>query len=133
MCSLNHHIAPLKQGVARILSDTLTRHEHDHDFKVEVQTCSITYLHRDLFRSEIIFAGTSLSHRRFRDAIDVLAFLPRLNRFGPRQTLDETLRQTNVLAQTVFGAERSVQASTGLFFVLDRGPGRPVQDTKTKA
>ncbi|SCV74706.1 BQ2448_7735 [Microbotryum intermedium] len=43
-------IAPLKQGVARILSDTLTRHEHDHDFKVAVQTCSITYLHRNLFR-----------------------------------------------------------------------------------
>ncbi|SCZ97878.1 BZ3500_MvSof-1268-A1-R1_Chr3-3g06429 [Microbotryum saponariae] len=47
-------IAPLKQGVARILSDTLTRHEHQQDFKVAVQTCSITYLHRNLFRSDVL-------------------------------------------------------------------------------
>lgn len=35
-------MASLKQGVARLVSDVLARHEHDPDFKLAIQTCSIT-------------------------------------------------------------------------------------------
>lgn len=35
-------LAPLKQGVARIVSDTLYRQRDNPDFTLAIQTCSIT-------------------------------------------------------------------------------------------
>lgn len=37
-------IAPLKTGVARIVSDVLTRNRDDLEFEINVLTCSITYM-----------------------------------------------------------------------------------------
>lgn len=37
-------IAPLKTGVARIVSDVLTRNRDDLDFEINVLTCSIAYM-----------------------------------------------------------------------------------------
>lgn len=37
-------IAPLKTGVARIVSDVLTRNRDDPSFEISVLTCSITYM-----------------------------------------------------------------------------------------
>jgi len=37
-------IAPLKTGVARIVSDVLIRNRDDLDFEINVLTCSITYM-----------------------------------------------------------------------------------------
>jgi len=37
-------IAPFKTGVARIVSDVLTRNRDDLDFEINVLTCSITYM-----------------------------------------------------------------------------------------
>lgn len=37
-------IAPLKTGVARVVSDVLTRNRDDPDFEITVLTCSITYM-----------------------------------------------------------------------------------------
>jgi len=37
-------VAPLKTGVARIASDTLTRNRHDPTFEITIVTCSVTYL-----------------------------------------------------------------------------------------
>lgn len=37
-------IAPLKTGVARIVSDVLTRNNDDPNFEISVLTCSITYM-----------------------------------------------------------------------------------------
>ncbi|GJE94486.1 PlsC domain-containing protein [Phanerochaete sordida] len=47
-------IAPLKTGVARIVSDVLTRQRDDPTFEVDVLTCSITYMHRQHFRSDVL-------------------------------------------------------------------------------
>lgn len=47
-------IAPLKTGVARIVSDVLTRNRDKADFSISVLTCSITYMHRQHFRSDVL-------------------------------------------------------------------------------
>ncbi|EJD03308.1 uncharacterized protein FOMMEDRAFT_85043 [Fomitiporia mediterranea MF3/22] len=47
-------IAPLKTGVARLISDVLTRKKDDPTFRIHLLTCSITYMHRQHFRSDIL-------------------------------------------------------------------------------
>ncbi|KAL4078410.1 hypothetical protein V8B97DRAFT_1937206 [Scleroderma yunnanense] len=47
-------IAPLKTGVARIISDVLTRNRDNPDFSISILTCSITYMHRQHFRSDVL-------------------------------------------------------------------------------
>ncbi|KIM69808.1 hypothetical protein SCLCIDRAFT_13166 [Scleroderma citrinum Foug A] len=47
-------IAPLKTGVARIVSDVLTCNRDDPDFSISILTCSITYVHRQHFRSDVL-------------------------------------------------------------------------------
>lgn len=47
-------IAPLKTGVARIVSDTLTQNRDNPDFNISVLTCSVTYMHRQHFRSDVL-------------------------------------------------------------------------------
>ncbi|KAF9241574.1 hypothetical protein BU15DRAFT_87158 [Melanogaster broomeanus] len=47
-------IAPLKTGVARMLSDVLTRNRDNPDFSISILTCSITYMHRQHFRSDVL-------------------------------------------------------------------------------
>ncbi|OSC97413.1 hypothetical protein PYCCODRAFT_1454906 [Trametes coccinea BRFM310] len=47
-------IAPLKTGVARLVSDVLSRNRHNPDFEIDVLTCSITYMHRQHFRSDVL-------------------------------------------------------------------------------
>ncbi|GAA6038685.1 hypothetical protein JCM8097_002344 [Rhodosporidiobolus ruineniae] len=60
MSRYHPEIAPLRQGVSRIVSETLSRHASEEkkdgreEFKLAVQTCSITYLHRNLFRSDVL-------------------------------------------------------------------------------
>ncbi|OBZ70958.1 hypothetical protein A0H81_09023 [Grifola frondosa] len=47
-------IAPLKTGVARLVSDVLSRNRDNPDFEISVLTCSITYMHRQHFRSDVL-------------------------------------------------------------------------------
>ncbi|KAF8973156.1 hypothetical protein BDZ97DRAFT_1779746 [Flammula alnicola] len=47
-------IAPLKTGVARLVSDILSRNRDDPNFEISVLTCSITYMHRQHFRSDVL-------------------------------------------------------------------------------
>ncbi|KDR75246.1 hypothetical protein GALMADRAFT_122972 [Galerina marginata CBS 339.88] len=47
-------IAPLKTGVARLVSDILSRNRDNPDFEITVLTCSITYMHRQHFRSDVL-------------------------------------------------------------------------------
>ncbi|KAI8992895.1 hypothetical protein BD414DRAFT_482616 [Trametes punicea] len=47
-------IAPLKTGVARLVSDVLSRKRDNADFEIDVLTCSITYMHRQHFRSDVL-------------------------------------------------------------------------------
>ncbi|KAK7035454.1 hypothetical protein VNI00_011747 [Paramarasmius palmivorus] len=47
-------IAPFKTGVARLVSDVMTRNREDPDFKISILTCSITYMHRQHFRSDVL-------------------------------------------------------------------------------
>ncbi|KAF6760150.1 hypothetical protein DFP72DRAFT_805275, partial [Ephemerocybe angulata] len=47
-------VAPLKTGVARMVSDVLGRNRDDPDFEVYVLPCSITYMHRQHFRSDML-------------------------------------------------------------------------------
>jgi glycerol-3-phosphate O-acyltransferase/dihydroxyacetone phosphate acyltransferase len=48
------YIAPLRSGVARITSDVLNRNLDNPDFELTLLTCSITYLHRESFRSDVL-------------------------------------------------------------------------------
>jgi len=48
------NIAPLRSGVARITSDVLSRNRDNPDFELTLLTCSITYLHRESFRSDVL-------------------------------------------------------------------------------
>jgi glycerol-3-phosphate O-acyltransferase/dihydroxyacetone phosphate acyltransferase len=45
---------PLKTGVARILSDVLTRNKDNPSFQIALQTCSVTYMHPQHFRSDVL-------------------------------------------------------------------------------
>lgn len=47
-------IAPLKTGVARIMSTVLSRNRDNVDFEISILTCSITYMHRQHFRSDVL-------------------------------------------------------------------------------
>ncbi|KAH8828258.1 hypothetical protein DL96DRAFT_1463865 [Flagelloscypha sp. PMI_526] len=47
-------IAPLKTGVARLLSDVLSRNRNNPNFQIALQTCSVTYMHRQHFRSDVL-------------------------------------------------------------------------------
>ncbi|KAJ6625901.1 hypothetical protein B0H10DRAFT_1782405 [Mycena sp. CBHHK59/15] len=47
-------IAPLKTGVARLISDVLTRNRNNPDFEISLLTCSVTYMHRQHFRSDVL-------------------------------------------------------------------------------
>ncbi|EIW83042.1 hypothetical protein CONPUDRAFT_164054 [Coniophora puteana RWD-64-598 SS2] len=54
MSRYHPEIAPLKTGVARIVSDVLTRNRDKPDFAVAILTCSITYMNREHFRSDVL-------------------------------------------------------------------------------
>ncbi|KAK7472659.1 hypothetical protein VKT23_000772 [Stygiomarasmius scandens] len=47
-------IAPLKTGAARLLSDVLSRNRNEPDFQVTLLSCSITYMHRQHWRSDVL-------------------------------------------------------------------------------
>ncbi|KAF7428289.1 hypothetical protein PC9H_007510 [Pleurotus ostreatus] len=47
-------IAPLKTGVARLVSDILTRNRDNLDFTISILNCSVTYMHRQHFRSDVL-------------------------------------------------------------------------------
>ncbi|KAJ7268813.1 hypothetical protein B0H12DRAFT_1096796 [Mycena haematopus] len=47
-------IAPLKTGVARLISDVLTRNRNDPEFEICLVNCSVTYMHRQHFRSDVL-------------------------------------------------------------------------------
>jgi glycerol-3-phosphate O-acyltransferase/dihydroxyacetone phosphate acyltransferase len=66
-------IAPFKTGVARILSDVLTRNRHNPVFEVLVLPVSITYMHREYFRSDVLITFNSPMSFRVKDHSDFLA------------------------------------------------------------
>ncbi|KAF9812554.1 hypothetical protein IEO21_06144 [Rhodonia placenta] len=66
-------IAPLKTGVARLVSDVLTRNRHNPDFEIFVQTCSITYMHRQHFRSDVLVTFHSPMRFTPKDNPELLA------------------------------------------------------------
>ncbi|TFK23664.1 acyltransferase-domain-containing protein [Coprinopsis marcescibilis] len=47
-------IAPLKTGVARMVTDILGRNRDNPDFEISVLPCAITYMHRQHFRSDVL-------------------------------------------------------------------------------
>ncbi|KAG0142997.1 hypothetical protein CROQUDRAFT_661818 [Cronartium quercuum f. sp. fusiforme G11] len=47
-------LAPLKTGAARIASDVLYQQRDHPKFELKILTCSITYLHRQNFRSDVL-------------------------------------------------------------------------------
>ncbi|THU95394.1 hypothetical protein K435DRAFT_666471 [Dendrothele bispora CBS 962.96] len=47
-------IAPLKTGVARLVSDVLSRNRNEPDFEITLLSCSITYMHRQHWRSDVL-------------------------------------------------------------------------------
>ncbi|KAH8119546.1 hypothetical protein DFH11DRAFT_1838871 [Phellopilus nigrolimitatus] len=54
MSRFHPKLSPLKTGVARLISDVLTRKKGDPTFKIHLLTCSITYMHRQHFRSDVL-------------------------------------------------------------------------------
>ncbi|KAF7306091.1 PlsC domain-containing protein [Mycena chlorophos] len=47
-------VAPLKSGVARLISEVLTRNRNNPSFEISLQNCSVTYMHREHFRSDVL-------------------------------------------------------------------------------
>ncbi|KAF7315454.1 PlsC domain-containing protein [Mycena indigotica] len=47
-------VAPLKTGVARMISDILTRNRNNPTFEISLLNCSVTYMHREHFRSDVL-------------------------------------------------------------------------------
>ncbi|TFK53635.1 hypothetical protein OE88DRAFT_1655850 [Heliocybe sulcata] len=47
-------IAPLKTGVARLVSDVLSRNRDNPNFEMSILNCSITYMHRQHWRSDVL-------------------------------------------------------------------------------
>ncbi|GJJ06212.1 hypothetical protein Clacol_000401 [Clathrus columnatus] len=47
-------LSPLKTGVARIMSEVLSRRQDDPNYELTLLTCSITYMHRHHFRSDLL-------------------------------------------------------------------------------
>ncbi|KAK2464280.1 hypothetical protein APHAL10511_003737 [Amanita phalloides] len=47
-------IAPLKTGVARLVADVLSRNKGNPEFEISILNCSITYMHRQHFRSDVL-------------------------------------------------------------------------------
>ncbi|KAI0062894.1 acyltransferase-domain-containing protein [Artomyces pyxidatus] len=66
-------IAPLKTGVARIVSDTLSRNRDNPDFEISILTCSVTYMHRQHFRSDVLVTFNPPFRFRPRDNPELLA------------------------------------------------------------
>ncbi|KAF9514457.1 hypothetical protein BS47DRAFT_1372291 [Hydnum rufescens UP504] len=54
MSKFQSKLSPLKSGVARIASDVLTRNAANPDFELTLLTCSITYVHPQRFRSDVL-------------------------------------------------------------------------------
>lgn len=44
MSRFHPEIAPLKTGVARLISDVLSRNRDNPNFEIALQTCSVTYM-----------------------------------------------------------------------------------------
>jgi glycerol-3-phosphate O-acyltransferase/dihydroxyacetone phosphate acyltransferase len=66
-------IAPLKTGVSRIVSDVLTRNRDNPEFEISVLTCSITYMHRQHFRSDVLVTFNPPMTFRVKDNPELLA------------------------------------------------------------
>ncbi|EMD37618.1 hypothetical protein CERSUDRAFT_114270 [Gelatoporia subvermispora B] len=66
-------IAPLKTGGARIVSDVLSRNRDKPDFEISVLTCSITYMHREHFRSDVLVTFHPPMKFRPKDNPELLA------------------------------------------------------------
>ncbi|KIY74377.1 hypothetical protein CYLTODRAFT_385211 [Cylindrobasidium torrendii FP15055 ss-10] len=47
-------MSPLKTGVARLVSDVLTKERDNPDYEIYIQNCSITYMHRQHWRSDVL-------------------------------------------------------------------------------
>ncbi|GAA5971209.1 hypothetical protein JCM3765_007358 [Sporobolomyces pararoseus] len=58
MSRYHSEMSPLKQGVSRIISDTLTRRVQagDSEFKLAIQTVSMSYPQRNSFRSDVLIS-----------------------------------------------------------------------------
>ncbi|KAI0949298.1 hypothetical protein AcW1_008952 [Taiwanofungus camphoratus] len=65
-------IAPLKTGVARLVSDVLSRNRNNPDFEISVLTCSITYMQRQHFRSDVLVTFHAPMKFRPRDNPELL-------------------------------------------------------------
>ena len=48
------NLAPLKTGTARIAVEMCRRHEDDRDYTIAILPCSLTYLHREKWRSDVL-------------------------------------------------------------------------------
>ncbi|KAF8070662.1 hypothetical protein FPV67DRAFT_1035171 [Lyophyllum atratum] len=66
-------IAPLKTGVARLVSDVLSRNRDNPEFEISVLTCSVTYMHRQHFRSDVLVTFHPPMTFRVKDHPELLA------------------------------------------------------------
>jgi len=65
-------VAPLKTGVARLASDVLSKCRDDPTFEVDILTCSITYMHREHFRSDVLVSVCVCVAFHYQMAVDAI-------------------------------------------------------------
>ncbi|KAL1741387.1 hypothetical protein HDZ31DRAFT_45543 [Schizophyllum fasciatum] len=66
-------IAPMKTGVARLVSDVLSRNSDNPDFKISILPCSVTYMHRQHFRSDVLVSFHEPMTFRPKDNLELIA------------------------------------------------------------
>jgi len=66
-------IAPLKTGTARIASDVLYKEKENDQFELNLLTCSITYLHRQNFRSDVLVSFHSPIKLKPKENLDLIS------------------------------------------------------------
>jgi len=81
-------IAPLKTGVARIASDILSRNRENPEFEMTILTCSLTYMHREHFRSDVLVTFNPPINLKVKDHPNLLAPAD----FGAIKELTSTLQ-----------------------------------------
>lgn len=90
------YIAPLRTGVSRIASDVMQRNAGNPDFKLTLLTCSITYLHREAFRSDVLVRFNEPIELSIREHADL--FLPSSSNASPG-VQPEGIKQLTALMQ----------------------------------
>lgn len=86
--------------MARITSDVLNRNKDNPNFELTLLTCSITYLHRDNFRSDVLVSFNPPIKINLREHRELFGIPPSPGKSGPNQ-LDGIKQLTSLMQEQI--------------------------------